>query len=149
MAKTERYRLQFSFNATDPEQVAAYQFLSRCPGRTQLLVEFLTAKGALGKGFRPSRPGAPPEAAGERAAPVEAVVDYEKLVALLGPQLAQVVRDAVNHAVAGAVEKALANVSIQPAEAESPAVSKETPQTVPEVTEDMSLALEGLKVFGL
>lgn len=132
----DRYRLQFSFNATDPVQVAAYQYLSQCKGRTNLIVDYLSSVGALGGNFHPPQPSPQPQVVpSETSAAIDPQELARVLAGLLGPQLAQAVKDVIT-------TELLDNLKESSAE-------NQTNQESSPASNDVSFALESLSAFGI
>ncbi len=135
MAKRIQYRAQLAFKPASAEHMRVYQYLRELPDKTDYIVRLVLAdlSGENGTGGRvASRP--------EK-------IDYNALVEMLRPTLEGMVRDAMKGAApmpAAAAPQPPRMTSVSP-----PSSPQSSPLLPPELEEDLELALEGLKAFGI
>ena len=123
--KRIQYRAQLAFKPTSVEHMKVYPHLRNLPDKTDDIVRLVLADlkcgGAIANGeSTPALGGAP------------AKVDYEALLEMLRPHLSSMVSEALRNAFSGVA----GGIAAAP-----PPPTKEE--------EDLDLAMEGLKAFGV
>lgn len=146
MAANRQIRVQLSFRPGDERQMQAYRYLRGRADKTDYIVHLILADLAGGPAGRAAAP--PP--------PEKPEIDYQKLVELLQPRLSGLVSETLRRAFMGGMGGVPAPpepvVPAAPAAPEAPAVQAIpiVPAPVPASPQgdDLTLALEGLKLFG-
>lgn len=142
MAANRQVRIQLSFRPGDEQQMQAYRYLRGRADKTDYIVRLILADLA---GEQAGRAAPPP--------PEKPEIDYQRLVELLQPRLSSLVSETLRRAFMGGLggvpaqrEPAAPAAPIAPA---APAVQAvPAPASASEKEDDLTLALEGLKLFG-
>ena len=139
MAANRQVRIQLSFRPGDEQQMQAYRYLRGRADKTDYIVRLILADLA---GEQAGRAAPPP--------PEKPEIDYQRLVELLQPRLSSLVSETLRRAfMGGAPAQPEPAVPAAPAVPEAPAVQAvPAPAPASEQEDDLTLALEGLKLFG-